>query len=50
MADNSWSLEMQDFFEDIQQQRSPSASLSDAYEALKIIHQIYQNSNCDYCA
>ena len=50
MADNSWAVEMQDFFEDIQQQRHPSASLGDAYEALKIIYQIYQNSNCDYCS
>ena len=49
MADNSWEIETKEFFEDIQQQRKPAASLKDAYEALRVIQQIYQISNCDYC-
>ena len=41
MADNSWELEMNDFYDDIAFDRDPSAGLSDAYEALKIIEKIY---------
>lgn len=44
MADNSWEIEMEEFYEDIALSRSPSAGLLDAYESLKIISQIYKNS------
>lgn len=48
MTDNSWESEMNDFYEDISRNRSPSAGLSDAYEALKIIQHIYLESNYDH--
>lgn len=50
MADNSWLVEMNEFYEDIDLNRSPAAGLADAYEALKIIQTIYQGSGYDYCA
>lgn len=50
MADNSWEMEMNDFYEDISRDRSPSAGLKDAYEALKIIEKIYSESNYDHRA
>ena len=50
MADNSWEVEMREFFEDIRLKRNISASLSDAYEALKVVDQIYRISGCDYSA
>ena len=50
MGDNSWELEMSDFYDDIALDRDPSAGLSDAYEALKIIQKIYMESNYDHCS
>ena len=50
MADNSWAKEMAEFYEDIDLNRLPSVGLSDAYEALRIIHKIYQGSGYDHCA
>jgi predicted dehydrogenase len=50
MGDNSWSLEMNEFYEDISLNRKPSAGLIDAYEALKIIQNIYSESSYDYCS
>ena len=48
MGDNSWELEMNDFYQDISKEREPSAGLIDAYESLKIIQKIYLESNYDY--
>ncbi|MDA9661116.1 Gfo/Idh/MocA family oxidoreductase [Gammaproteobacteria bacterium] len=48
MVDNSWELEMNDFYQDISKDREPSAGLIDAYESLKIIQNIYLESNYDY--
>jgi predicted dehydrogenase len=48
MGDNSWELEMNDFYQDISKDREPSAGLIDAYESLKIIQKIYLESNYDY--
>ena len=48
MGDNSWELEMNDFYQDISKDREPSVGLIDAYEALKIIQNIYLESNYDY--
>lgn len=48
MVDNSWDLEMNDFYEDIFLDRDPSAGIVDAYEALKIIKKIYVGSNYDH--
>jgi predicted dehydrogenase len=48
MGDNSWALEMDDFYEDIRLNRQPSAGLNDAYKALAIIHEIYKESGFDH--
>ena len=48
MEDNSWEVEMNEFYEDIINDRVPSAGLRDAYEALKIIETIYLESGYDY--
>jgi len=50
MADNSWAVEIEEFFEDIRLDRPSSAGLSDAYESLKIIEKIYQESGYDHSA
>jgi predicted dehydrogenase len=49
MADDSWSVEMAEFFEDIRLDRAPAAVLQDAYEALKVIEIIYRESDYDNC-
>jgi predicted dehydrogenase len=48
MGDNSWELEMNEFYEDISSNREPSAGLNDAFEALKIIQKIYFESSYDH--
>ncbi len=50
MGDDSWEVEMAEFYDDILLNRSPAAGLSDAYAALKIIEQIYKESGYDHCA
>jgi len=50
MEDNSWAVEVADFFEDIRLDRTPAAGLNDAYEALKIVEEIYKESGYDHCA
>ncbi|QWD13020.1 Gfo/Idh/MocA family oxidoreductase [Polynucleobacter paneuropaeus] len=50
MADDSWALEMSEFYDDIHLDRDPSASLNDAYQALLIIEKIYKESGYDYCS
>jgi predicted dehydrogenase len=50
MGDDSWAVEMQEFYEDIRLDRQPAAGLGDAYQALKIIEKIYQESGYDHCA
>jgi predicted dehydrogenase len=47
--DISWQCEMEDFYCDILNNRSPSAGLTDAYAALKIVHAVYKDSGYDYC-
>jgi predicted dehydrogenase len=49
MADDSWALEMSEFYDDIHLDRDPSASLNDAYQALLVIEKIYKESGYDYC-
>lgn len=44
MADNSWAVEMAEFYEDIRLMRQPAAGLRDAYEALKVVQTIYGRS------
>jgi len=50
MGDNSWNVEMAEFYEDIRLDRTPAAGLTDAYAALKITEQIYKESGYDHCA
>ena len=50
MGDDSWAVEMAEFYEDIQLDRAPAAGLNDAYQALKIIEKIYKDSGYDHCA
>lgn len=50
MGDDSWAVEMAEFFEDILLNREPSASLRDAQAALKVIESIYRESGYDHCA
>jgi predicted dehydrogenase len=49
MADDSWSIEIEEFYKDIILDRESESSLADAYEALKIIDKIYKESGYDYC-
>lgn len=50
MSDDSWAVEIAEFYEDIRLARPPASGLHDAYEALKVIHTIYQESGYDHCA
>lgn len=50
MGDDSWNVEMAEFYEDIKLNRTPAAGLCDAYQALKIIEKIYKESGYDYRA
>jgi predicted dehydrogenase len=50
MADNSWALEMAEFYEDIHLDREPAAGLKDALAALEIITTIYKESGYDFGA
>ena len=48
MADDSWSIELAEFYDDIRCHREPAVGLKDAYEVLKIVNKIYQQSGYDY--
>ena len=50
MGDDSWAVEMAEFYEDIRLDRQPAAGLKDAYEALKVIEKVYQESGYDHRA
>ncbi len=50
MADNSWEVEIAEFYDDIRLNRTPSAGLKDAYEALKVVEKIHKESGYDHCA
>lgn len=50
MGDDSWAVEMAEFFEDISLDRMPAADLGDAYAMLTIIENIYRESGYDHCA
>lgn len=43
-SDDSWSVEIAEFFEDIRLNREPAASLADASAALVIVEEIYRES------
>lgn len=50
MGDDSWEVELNEFFDDIEFDREPSASLNDAYQALKVVEAVYKESGYDHCA
>lgn len=50
MGDDSWAVEMAEFFEDIRMDRETSVGLRDAQAALKVVESIYRGSGYDYCA
>jgi predicted dehydrogenase len=50
MGDDSWAVEMAEFFEDIRLDRMPAAGLGDAHAALTIIENIYRESGYDHRA
>jgi predicted dehydrogenase len=44
MGDDSWEVELNEFFEDIRSGRAPESGLNDAYAALKIVESVYEQS------
>lgn len=50
MVDDSWEIEIEEFYDDISLNRTPSASLYDAQKSLIIIDQIYKESGYDHRA
>jgi predicted dehydrogenase len=50
MADDSWQVELAEFFDDIKLDRAPAAGLDDAIAVLKIIERIYKASGYDHHA
>jgi predicted dehydrogenase len=48
MADNSWSVEFEQFLDDVRFDRQPEAGLTEAVAALSVIEQIYRISGYDY--
>jgi predicted dehydrogenase len=50
MGDDSWAVEMAEFYEDIRLDRHPACGLKDAYEVLKVIEKVYLESNFDHRA
>jgi predicted dehydrogenase len=50
MADDSWSVEMGEFIEDIHTGREPNPGLRDAVAALEIAEEIYRESGYDHRA
>ena len=47
MEDDSWAVELAEFFEDIRLDRNPTAGLRDAQAALTIVESIYKESGYD---
>ena len=50
MADDSWAVEIAEFFEDIRLNRTSACGLSDAAAVLAIVEAIYRESGYDHCA
>ena len=48
MIDDSWEVELAEFFDDINLDRAPATGLNDAIAVLKIIERIYKASGYDY--
>jgi len=50
MGDDSWGVEIEEFFADIRLDREPSAGLRDAQAALKVVESVYRDSGYDHRA
>ena len=50
MGDDSWAVELAEFYDDIALGRAPAAGLEDAHAALSIIQTIYEKSGYDHRA
>ncbi len=48
MADDSWAVEMLEFYEDIRLKREPQANLNDAVACLTVIERVYKESGLDH--
>ena len=48
MGDDSWAVEIAEFYDDIRLNRAPAVGLGDAYAALKIVEKIYKESGYDH--
>ena len=46
--DQSWQIEMQEFFEDIRLKRTPQPGLKEARAVLRVVESLYQKSNCSW--
>ena len=49
MADESWSIEMAEFSNDIKLDRMPSPGIEDAFRVLKVVQTVYEESGYDFC-
>jgi hypothetical protein len=47
-ADNSWELEINDFFQNIRLNQNPTTNLTDAHAVLLTVETIYKKSGYDY--
>ena len=50
MADDSWSVEFDEFLQDIRLGRQPSPGLADAHAVLEIVGKVYKDSGYDHYA
>lgn len=50
IGDDSWAVEIAEFYADIELDRETACGLNDAYQALKIVEKIYKGSGYDYYA
>jgi predicted dehydrogenase len=50
MADDSWAVEMAEFYNDISLDRVPAPGLREALETLKVVQAVYKASGHDYHA
>ena len=46
--DKSWQTEINEFYDEIINNKDPSVGLIDAMETLKIVEKIYTDNNYDY--
>ena len=48
MVDDSWAVEIAEFFDDIRLERAPAAGLTDAHAALLLVEKIYKDSGYEF--